>query len=142
MNRPDDNLPIRHHHGDVTEVDLQILGELLSARVTGVHRQEDAELGVHFHLKMQQTSTPSCVHHIEAHTWRTRKQKWMKGTTLISNLVSVGEYELWLAFLLALQHHRDLLRGHRKHGQLDPVELVEATPRAGLSETLETKQRK
>ena len=45
----DDDLTVGHHHGDRTELDLEILWQLLPARVARVHGQEDTELGVHVH---------------------------------------------------------------------------------------------
>ncbi len=46
---PDDDLPVRHHHGHVPELDLEVFRQLLPPFVGGVHGQEDAELGVHLH---------------------------------------------------------------------------------------------
>ena len=49
--------------------------------------------------------------------------------------VPVGEDELLPALLLRHQHDVDLLRGDRQRRQLDTIELVEATPRAGHRQT-------
>lgn len=50
--------------------------------------------------------------------------------------VPVGEDEGLALLLLSGEDHCHLLRGHRQHRQLDAVELVEATPRARLGQTL------
>lgn len=42
-----DDLTIGHHHGDCSEVDFQVLGQLLTTSVAGVHCQEDTEFRVH-----------------------------------------------------------------------------------------------
>ena len=47
---PDDDLAVGHHHGDIPELDLEVLWQLLPALVGGVHGEEDAELGVHVHV--------------------------------------------------------------------------------------------
>lgn len=48
------------------------------------------------------------------------------------NDVTVGEGEGLAALLLARVNHRDLLRRHRQHWELNAVELIEAAPRPGL----------
>lgn len=49
--------------------------------------------------------------------------------------VSVGEDELLFPLLPAAEDDGDLLSSHGEHRQLDPVKLVETSPRAGLSQT-------
>ena len=47
---PDDQLPIGNHHGNVPELDLHVLRQLLPSLVGRVHGDEDAELGAHVDL--------------------------------------------------------------------------------------------
>ena len=42
--------------------------------------------------------------------------------------ISVGEDELLLTFFLGRQNDSDLLGSYRQHGQVNTVELVEASP--------------
>ena len=49
--------------------------------------------------------------------------------------VAVSEDELRASLLLARQHDRDLLGGHRQRRQLDAIELVETAPRPGHRQT-------
>ena len=44
---PDDNLSVGDHHGHVPELDLQVLRELLTPLVGGIHGEEDPELRIH-----------------------------------------------------------------------------------------------
>lgn len=95
-----DNLPIRNHHSDGSELHLQVLWQLLSTSVTGVHSNEEAEFRVH------------------------------------ADLVTVSEDEEATAMFLRLQDNVDLLGSDGEDRKVDSVELIEATPRTGLSETL------
>ena len=46
---PDDDLPVRNHHRDIPELDLEIFWQLLAASIGGVHGDEDTKLRIHVH---------------------------------------------------------------------------------------------
>lgn len=48
--------------------------------------------------------------------------------------VAIGEQEAFAALLLAREHDGDLLGGHRQHGQVDAVKLIETAPGARLGQ--------
>lgn len=51
-------------------------------------------------------------------------------------MIAVGEDKVLALLLARRQHDGHLLGGHRQHGQLDAIELVEAAPGARLGEAL------
>ena len=116
---PDDDLPVGNHHGDGSEEDLEIFRQLLSPGVSGIHREEHSELDVHGNGVAITGNHYSCL----------PKQR---------DRTCVPEDETGPPLLPGLQHDVDLLGGHREHGQLDPVELVEASPGSGLRQALRT----
>ena len=44
---PDDDLSVRHHHGNISKLNLQILRKLLPASIGGIHGNKDAKLRIH-----------------------------------------------------------------------------------------------
>lgn len=56
------------------------------------------------------------------------------------NVVSVGEDKVFAPLLLARENDGDLLGGDGQNGEVDAVELIEAAPGAGLSQTWKIKR--
>lgn len=70
---------------------------------------------------------------LSKHTYHSNKNSKFR-TNFYS--ITIGKNEILLFLFLSGQYDSDLLGSDGQHGQFNPVELIEATPGAGLGEAL------
>eukprot|EP00983_Pelagomonas_calceolata_P097106 1158208-Pelagomonas_calceolata.AAC.26 len=93
------NLAVGHHHGDASEKGLQVFRQLLAARITRVHRDEEAHARVHGHLRPKQESRVTFGHahwYMFRRTMHTIRARLQPKHTFHAGVLEIEGMQSWM----------------------------------------------